>query len=143
MSDSLFDELDDDVDIWIISSSSLGGIGSGQCVVPVTEIISLPSRPNGLARDNSWWVKSLIDWRKLKPVDPDVDICEELFGIDSTSDVFVEAVFERGRFDSAMELFEEIDWRIAEETGVSSRWNMTVVCPSTKKNVHGVNLMNE
>lgn len=123
----LFAEIDEDVDgrptVWfIISSGSFGGIGSGQCVVPVTEIISFPSSPNGLARDNSWCVKSLIDWRKLKPVD-----------VDSTSDVFVEAVFERGRVDSLMELFEEFDGRIAKEAGVSSRWSMTVVCPSLRK----------
>ena len=46
---------DDDVRVLLIriSSVSLGGIGSGQCVVPVAEITSLPRRPNGLARFNS------------------------------------------------------------------------------------------
>ncbi len=133
---NLFGEFNETVDkrrpILIITSSfSLGGMGSGQCVVPVTEITSLPRKPNGLARDNSWCVKSLIDWRRWKPVDDDVEICEELFVVKSTFDVFVEAGFERGRFDSVMELF---DWRIVEEIGVPSpRIVVTVVCPSTKK----------
>lgn len=58
--------IDDDVDdrgrlFTIVSTDSFGGIGSGQCVVPVTEMISLPRRPSGLARVSSCWVKSLMD----------------------------------------------------------------------------------
>jgi len=54
--DNLFAEIDDGVPLpvlLIVSSVSLGGIGSGQWVVPVKEIISFPRRPNGLARYNS------------------------------------------------------------------------------------------
>ncbi len=54
--DNLFAEIDDGVPLpvlLIVSSLSLGGIGSGQWVVPVTDIISFPRRPNGLARYNS------------------------------------------------------------------------------------------
>jgi len=54
--DNLFAVIDDGVPLpvlLIVSSWSLGGIGSGQWVVPVKEIISFPRRPNGLARYNS------------------------------------------------------------------------------------------
>jgi hypothetical protein len=60
--------------------------------------------------------------------------------VDSTSDVFVEAVFERERWDSAIERFEEFDWRIADEEGVSCCRIITVVDPSIKEIIPDINL---
>ncbi len=122
---SFIGRVDDDVRLLIvkISSVSLGGMGSGQWVVPVADITSLPRRPNGLARFNSWCVKSRIDWRRLKPVDwpsPSVGV------------LAVETVFERGRLDSDI---EEFDWRVAGNGRVCSGRNTTTVCPSIVKEI--------
>jgi len=60
--------------------------------------------------------------------------------VDSTSDVFVEAVFERERLDSAIERFEEFDCRIADEEGVSCCRIITVVDPSIKEIIPDINI---
>ncbi len=60
--------------------------------------------------------------------------------VDSTSDVFVEAVFERERLDSAIERFEEFDCPIADEEGVSCCRIITVVDPSIKEIMPDINI---
>ena len=134
MGDSLFgvdDELVFDR-LGVSLALSSGGIGSGQCVVPVTEITSLPSRPNGLARYSSWYVRSLIDWRRLKPVE--VDPWDECWVRDSTSDVAADdTVFERDRFDSVGSARVTFVGSTATGIAASSCRQMIVDFPSRNK----------